>query len=66
MLKLCDLTITKPLSIIYKDCLQQGAFLDDWEKSSIILVRIKVPNSSVMELTVTSFKLIKPFLNNSS
>ena len=35
MLKLCNLTITKPLSIIYKNCLQQGVFPDDWKKSNI-------------------------------
>ena len=30
MAKLCNLTITKPpLSIIYKNCLQQGVFPDD-------------------------------------
>ena len=29
MVKLCNLTITKPLSIIYKNCLQQGLFPDD-------------------------------------
>ena len=30
MVKLCNLTITKPLSIIYKNCLQQGVFPDEW------------------------------------
>ena len=29
MVKLCKLTITKPLSIIYKNCLQQGVFPDE-------------------------------------
>ena len=32
MVKLCNLTITKPLSIRYKDCLQQGVFQDEWKK----------------------------------
>ena len=38
MVKLCNLTITKPLSIIYKNCLQQVVFLDQWKEGDIILV----------------------------
>ena len=41
MLKLCNLTITKPLSIIYKNCLHKGDFKDDWKKGNIIPVRTK-------------------------
>ena len=41
MLKLCNLTITKSLSIIYKNCLQQGVFPDDWKKGNIISVHKK-------------------------
>ena len=33
MAKLCNLTITKSLSIIYKNCLQQGAFPDYTKKT---------------------------------
>ena len=36
MVKLCNLTITKPRSVIYKNWLQQGAFPDDWKKGNII------------------------------
>ena len=32
ILKLCNLTITKPLSITYKNCLQQEVFPHDWKK----------------------------------
>ena len=32
MMKLCNLIITKPLSIIYKNCLQEGVFPDEWKK----------------------------------
>ena len=38
MIKLCNLTITRPLSIIYKNCLQQRFFPDDWKKGNIILI----------------------------
>ena len=41
MVKLCNLTITKPLSIIYKNCLQQGVFPDEWKKGNIIPVHKK-------------------------
>ena len=33
---LCNSAITKPLSIIYKNCLQHGVFPDDWKKGNII------------------------------
>ena len=32
MVKLCNLDITKPLSIRYKNCLQQGVLPDEWKK----------------------------------
>ena len=41
MVKLCNLTITEPLSIIYKNCLQQGVFPDEWKQGNIIPVRTK-------------------------
>ena len=41
MVKLCNLTITKPLSIIYKNCFQQGVFPDEWKKGNIIPVHKK-------------------------
>ena len=36
MVKLCNLTITKPLSIICKNCFKQGVFPEDWKKGNII------------------------------
>ena len=41
MVKLCKLTMAKPLPIIYKNCLQQGAFPDEWKKGNIIPVHKK-------------------------
>ena len=32
MVKLCNLDITKPLSIRYKNCLQKGVLPDEWKK----------------------------------
>ena len=41
MVKLRKLTITEPLSIIHKNCLQQGVFPDEWKKGNIIPVHKK-------------------------
>ena len=41
MLRLYNLTRTKPPSIVNKNCLQQGFFPDDWKKGSIIPVHNK-------------------------
>ena len=38
MVRLCNLTITKPLSIIYKRCLQQEVFQDEGKKGNTIPV----------------------------
>ena len=38
MMKLRNLTITEPLSVIYKNCLHQGVFPDNWKKGNIIPV----------------------------
>ena len=40
-MKLCKLTITEPLSIIYENCLQQGVFPADWKKGDIMPVHKK-------------------------
>ena len=42
MVKLCNVTITKSLSIIYKNCLQQGVFPKEWKKGNIIPVHKKL------------------------
>ena len=36
MLKLCDKSIFKPLSIIFKCCLTQGIFPSEWKKANTI------------------------------
>ena len=35
MLKICDLAITKPLSITFRNCINNSTFLDLWKKSNI-------------------------------
>ena len=38
MIKICDKTIVKPLSVIYKNCIDSGIFPDLWKKSNIVPV----------------------------
>ena len=41
MIKICDEAIVKPLSIIYKNCIDNGIFPNLWMKSSIVPVHKK-------------------------
>ena len=41
MMKICDQSIVKPLSIIYRNCLNTGTFPDIWKKSNIVPVHQK-------------------------
>ena len=36
MLKICDSVLVKPLSLIYKNCIDSGVFPDIWKRSQII------------------------------
>ena len=38
MLKICDSAIVKPLTILYKNCISQVIFLDNWKKSNICFI----------------------------
>ena len=39
--KLCDSSIVRPLSIIFKNCLQTGAFPNNWKKSNVVPIHKK-------------------------
>ena len=45
MLKLCGLAIVKPLSIIFRNCVNQSTFLDIWKKSNICPIHKKDKNN---------------------
>ena len=47
MLKLCDLAIVKPLSIIFRNCVNQSTFPDIWKKSNIWLIHMKDDKQSI-------------------
>ena len=36
LLKLCGLSIIKPLSLLFSNCLRDGAFTNDWKKANVI------------------------------
>ena len=50
MLKLCDKSICKPLSIIFKSCLTQGIFPSEWKKANVVPIHKKT-TSSVLKTT---------------
>ena len=41
MLKICDLAIIKPLSIIFRNCINHSTFPDLWKKSNICPIHKK-------------------------
>ena len=41
LLKICDSSIAKPLSIIFKNCLHTGTFPNNWKKSNVVPIHKK-------------------------
>ena len=41
LLKICDFSIVKPLSIIFKNCLQSTSFPNNWKKSNVVPIHKK-------------------------
>ena len=37
MIKLCSISICKPLEIIFQNCLRSGKFPSEWKKASVVL-----------------------------
>ena len=44
-LKICDSSIVRPLSIIFKNRLQTETFPNNWKKSNVVLIHKKVTNN---------------------
>ena len=38
MLKMCGVSVCKPLEIIFRTCLNHGKFPEEWEKFTVVLV----------------------------
>ena len=45
MVKLCDDSLVKPLSIILQNCNNSGVFPDSWKKSNIVPIHKKLTSS---------------------
>ena len=41
MVKICDDSMKKPLSVIYKNCIKTGMYPNVWKKSNIVPVHKK-------------------------
>ena len=41
LLKICDSSIVRPVSIIFKNCLQTGTFPNNWKKSNVVPIHKK-------------------------
>ena len=41
LLKICDSSIVRPFSIIFKNCLQTGTFPNNWKKSNVLPIHKK-------------------------
>ena len=48
MLKMYDTPIVKPLESLFKNCIRQGIFPDNWKKSNICPIHKKGDNTSVI------------------
>ena len=46
MLKLCGDSIWKPLEIIFKNCLKEGIFPNEWKKNNVVPIHKKMINKS--------------------
>ena len=70
MIKLCGQSIVKPLSIIFKNCIDNGIFLHIWKKSNIIPVHKKgdkqiIDNYRSVSLLPICGKIFEKLLFNS-
>ena len=46
MLKICGNSIWKPLEIIFKNCLKEGTFPNEWKKNNVVAIHKKMINKS--------------------
>ena len=58
MLKICDLAIIKPLSIIFRNCINNSTFPDLWKKSNICPIHKKGDKQIINNNRPVSFLLM--------
>ena len=68
--EICDSAIVKPLAILFKNCISQGIFPDNWKKSNICTNHKKVDKQIVnnyrpVSLLPISGKIVKTLIFNS-
>ena len=64
MLKKCDSEVVKPLSLIYKNCIDSGTFPDIWKRSHIVPTYKKMI-SALLTITVLFlyYQFVTKYLN---
>ena len=55
MLKLCALSIYKPVEIIFKQCIETGVFPSEWKKANIVLIHKKGDKQTLENYRPVSF-----------
>ena len=70
MLKICDSAIVKPLTILFKNCISEGIFPDNWKKSNICPIHKKddkqiVDNYRPVSLLPVCAKIFERLIFNS-
>ena len=70
MVKLCDVSLVKPLSIILQNCINSGVFPDSWKQSNIVPSHKKngkqlINNSSRVSLLPICSKIFERIIFNS-
>ena len=64
MLKLCGDSIWKPLEIIFKNCLKEGIFPNEWKKANVVPIHKKMINKSYPIIDLfPSFQFVARYLN---
>ena len=58
MIKLCASSISKPLHLIFRNCLETESFPKEWKKANIILVHKKDDNQLIINYRPVSLLLI--------
>ena len=47
MIKLCGISLCKPLEILFKSCIPKSDFPSEWEKANVALIHNKNNNQSL-------------------
>ena len=69
MIKLCENSICKPLSIIFNDCLNEGKFPHEWKKANVVPIHKKgnkqsLENYRPISLLPICSKIFEPLIYN--